>query len=161
MRKIVIFISILFSSQVFIAQNEKLPLQALDVFDLEWVSDPQISPDGTQVVYRRNGFDIMKDNSRGNLWIINTDGLSHRKLTSREVNESQASWSPNGDRIAFVSSTDEGSDNGDDDSYVAAEIVVSGSTYTLYDYNSGDELASGRTANMHSNLKNLIRGRKK
>jgi len=110
MRKIVIFISILFSSQVFIAQNEKLPLQALDVFDLEWVSDPQISPDGTQVVYRRNGFDIMKDNSRGNLWIINTDGLSHRKLTSREVNESQASWSPNGDRIAFVSSTDEGSE---------------------------------------------------
>jgi dipeptidyl aminopeptidase/acylaminoacyl peptidase len=110
MRKIVIFISILFSSQFFIAQNEKLPLQALDVFDLEWVSDPQISPDGTQVVYRRNGFDIMKDNSRGNLWIINTDGLSHRKLTSREVNESQASWSPNGDRIAFVSSTDEGSE---------------------------------------------------
>jgi dipeptidyl aminopeptidase/acylaminoacyl peptidase len=110
MRKIVIFISILFSSQFIIAQNEKLPLQALDVFDLEWVSDPQISPDGTQVVYRRNGFDIMKDNSRGNLWIINTDGLSHRKLTSREVNESQASWSPNGDRIAFVSSTDEGSE---------------------------------------------------
>jgi len=110
MRKIVIFISILFSSQVFIAQNEKLPLQALDVFDLEWVSDPQISPDGTQVVYRRNGFDIMKDNSRGNLWIINTDGSSHRKLTSREVNESQSSWSPNGDRIAFVSSTDEGSE---------------------------------------------------
>ena len=93
-----------------IAQNEKLPLQALDVFDLEWVSDPQISPDGTQVVYRRNGFDIMKDNSRGNLWIIYTDGSSHRKLTSREVNESQSSWSPNGDRIAFVSSTDEGSE---------------------------------------------------
>ena len=110
MRKIVIFLSILFSSHFLIAQNEKLPLQALDVFDLEWVSDPQISPDGTQVVYRRNGFDIMKDNSRGNLWIINTDGLSHRKLTSREVNESQASWSPNGDRIAFVSSTDEGSE---------------------------------------------------
>jgi hypothetical protein len=57
-------------------------------------------------------------------------------------------------------STDQGSDNGDDDSYVAAEIVVSGSTYTLYDYNSGDELATGKTANI-SSLKNLIRGRKK
>ena len=110
MRKIVIFLSVFFSTQFFVAQNEKLPLQALDVFNLEWVSDPQISPDGTQVVYRRNGFDIMKDNSRGNLWIINTDGSSHRKLTSREVNESQACWSPNGDRIAFVSSTDEGSE---------------------------------------------------
>ena len=92
------------------AQNEKIPFQPLDVFELEWVSDPQISPDGTQIVYRRNGFDIMKDNSRGNLWIINTDGTSHRKLTSREVGESQATWSPNGDRIAFVSSTNEGAE---------------------------------------------------
>jgi len=92
------------------SQVEKIPFQALDVFELEWASDPQISPDGTQIVYKRNGFDIMKDNSRGNLWIINADGSSHRKLTSREVNESQACWSPSGDRIAFSSSTDEGSE---------------------------------------------------
>ncbi len=96
--------------QFSFAQQQKLPFQPLDVFELEWASDPQISPDGKQIVYRRNGFDIMKDNSRGNLWIINSDGSSHRKLTSREVNESQASWSPSGDRIAFASSTDEGSE---------------------------------------------------
>ncbi len=68
--------------------------------------DFQISPDGKQgkqIVYRRNSFDIMKDNSAGNLWIINSDGTAHRKLTSREVNESQVSWSPSGDRIAFAS----------------------------------------------------------
>ena len=52
----------------------------------------------------------MKDRSRGNLWILNTDGSSHRKLTSREVNESNARWSPDGKRIAFVSSTNEGSE---------------------------------------------------
>jgi dipeptidyl aminopeptidase/acylaminoacyl peptidase len=92
------------------AQTEKKPFQPLDVFELEWASDPQISPDGLQIVYRRNGFDIMNDRSQGNLWIINSDGSSHRKLTSREVNESQASWSPSGDRIAFVSATDEGSE---------------------------------------------------
>lgn len=101
---------ILLSSQVVISQSEKRPLQPLDIFELEWASDPQISPDGSQIVYKRNGFDIMKDNSRGNLWIINSDGSSHRKLTSREVNESQAKWSPSGDRIAFSSATDEGSE---------------------------------------------------
>ena len=52
----------------------------------------------------------MKDNSRGNLWVINIDGSSHRKLTSREVNESQARWSPSGDRIVFTSTTKEGSE---------------------------------------------------
>ncbi|MDT0554251.1 S9 family peptidase [Urechidicola vernalis] len=94
----------------FSIAQEKLPFQSLDVFELEFASDPQISPDGSQVVYKRNGFDIMKDNSKGNLWILNSDGTNHRKLTTREVSESQASWSPSSDRIAFTSSTSEGSE---------------------------------------------------
>lgn len=108
-RSLIFFIGLLIV-QLSSAQQQKLPFQPMDVFELEWASEPQISPDGKQIVYRRNGFDIMKDNSRGNLWIINTDGTSHRKLTSREVNESQAKWSPSGDRIAFLSTTDEGSE---------------------------------------------------
>ena len=110
MKRILTIVVFFIGIQMVVSQNEKLPFQQLDVFSLEWVSDPQISPDGTQVVYRRNGFDIMKDNSRGNLWIVNIDGSSNRKLTSREVNESQARWSPKGNRIAFVSATDEGSE---------------------------------------------------
>lgn len=110
MIRLFLFFIGLITFQFSFAQQQKLPLQPLDVFELEWASEPQISPDGKQIVYRRNGFDIMKDNSRGNLWIINTDGTSHRKLTSREVNESQASWSPTGDRIVFASSTEEGSE---------------------------------------------------
>ena len=107
--RFIVLFSLLVST-LSLAQNEKLPFQPLDVFELEYVMDPQISPDGTQIVYRRSGFDIMKDSRRGNLWIINSDGSAHRKLTSREVNESQARWSPDGNRIAFVSSTDEGSE---------------------------------------------------
>ena len=99
-----------FSFQVVVGQASKLPFQPMDVFALEWAADPQISPDGQHVVYIRNGFDIMKDNAIGNLWIIDIDGSSHRKLTSREVSESQASWSPSGDRIVFTSTTDEGSE---------------------------------------------------
>ena len=107
-----ILILILFCANHFLlfSQEDKIPFQSLDVFSLEWVSDPQISPDASQIVYKRNGFDIMKDKSRGGLWILNIDGSSHRKLTSREVNESNARWSPDGKRIAFISSTDEGSE---------------------------------------------------
>lgn len=110
MSRFCLLLLLVFSFQFVSAQAEKIPFQPLDVFELEWASDPQISPDGKQIVYRRNGFDIMNDKSEGNLWIINSDGTSHRKLTSREVNESQASWSPSGDRIAFVSSTSQGSE---------------------------------------------------
>ncbi|WP_418602271.1 S9 family peptidase [Hwangdonia sp.] len=108
-RVIVFLVSVVFVNAVC-GQIKKELFQPLDVFELEWASDPQISPDGTQIVYKRNGFDIMKDAAKGNLWIINTDGTFHRKLTAREVNESQASWSPTGDRIAFSSSTEEGSE---------------------------------------------------
>ncbi len=82
----------------------------LDVFDIQYVSDPQIAPDGNWVVYRRMGYDIMKDRSSGNLWILKTDGSQHQKLTTREVAESSPRWSPEGDRIAFSSSTDEGAE---------------------------------------------------
>lgn len=108
--RIFLFLLSVFSLQFAVAQTQKLPFQPMDVFELEWVTEPQISPDGKQVVYRRNGFDIMTDQARGNLWIINADGTSHRKLTSREVNESQARWSPSGDRIVFSSTTDEGAE---------------------------------------------------
>ena len=82
----------------------------MDIFDLEYVSDPQISPNGDWIVYRRMGFDIMEDKANGNLWMIRADGSQHQKLTSREVSESSPRWSPNGDRLAFVSGTDEGSE---------------------------------------------------
>lgn len=108
-RILLLFISVC-SFQFAVSQTQKLPFQPMDVFELEWATEPEISPDGNQIVYRRNGFDIMTDQARGNLWIVNTDGTSHRKLTSREVNESQARWSPTGDRIVFSSTTDEGSE---------------------------------------------------
>ena len=92
------------------AQIQK-PFESLDVFQLEYADDPQISPNGDHVVYRRTGFDIMKDKSKGDLWMVSTsEEKKHYKLTGREENESSARWSPSGDRIAFVSSGDSGSE---------------------------------------------------
>jgi dipeptidyl aminopeptidase/acylaminoacyl peptidase len=92
------------------AQNINRTFQNLDVFQLEWANDPQISPDGNQVVYVRSGYDIMKDRRQGQLWIINSDGSSHQKVTPRDVSESSPRWSPDGTRIAFTSSSDAGSE---------------------------------------------------
>lgn len=92
------------------AQSEKLPFQELDVFNLEFASDPQISPNGAQVVYVRNQMDIMNDRKTGNLWIISSEGASHRKLTSGDQRESNPRWAPDGNRIAYTASTDQGSE---------------------------------------------------
>ncbi|GAB2769093.1 S9 family peptidase [Actinomadura fibrosa] len=90
--------------------QEKQNFKPLDVFELEYANNPQISPSGKTIVYERTGFDILKDRSKKALWVINADGSNHHKLTAREVNESSPSWSPSGDRLAFVSTTDEGSE---------------------------------------------------
>ncbi len=82
----------------------------MDVFGLEWVQDPEISPEGTQIVYVRRGMDIMKDRRQSRLWIVNTDGTRHVKLTNNDRNESSPRWSPDGTRIAYTSSTDQGSE---------------------------------------------------
>ncbi len=111
MKKTLIFI---FSLLIYVgkvtAQEQKTTFKDLDVFKLQYALDPQISPNGDQVIYRRTKFDIMRDKSQGDLWILKADGSSHRKLTSREANESAARWSPNGDRIVFSSSTSEGTE---------------------------------------------------
>lgn len=78
----------------------------MDVFDLQWVSDPQISPGGEKIVYVRRGMDIMEDRRTAELWIMNADGTGHRKLTERDTDESSPRWSPDGEKIAFRSSHD-------------------------------------------------------
>jgi len=82
----------------------------MDVFELEWVSDPQISPDGARVVYERNGMDIMTDSHSGRLWIVGVDGSGNVPLTGRDISESTAAWSPDGSRIAFTSATGNGAE---------------------------------------------------
>ena len=51
----------------------------LDVFELEWAEDPQLSPGGEHVVYRRAGFDIQSDSRRGDPWLIDTEPARQRK----------------------------------------------------------------------------------
>ena len=74
MKNYVILITVfLFSNNLFSQNN----FENLDVFNLQYVQDPQISPDGSKIVYVRTKMDIMKDGRSSSLWIINTDGSNN------------------------------------------------------------------------------------
>jgi acylaminoacyl-peptidase len=83
--------------------QEKGAFEPMDVFRLEYASDPQISPDGKRVVYVRTFMDIKKDRRRSNLWVINVDGNDHRALTSGDGNERLPRWSPDSTRLVYLS----------------------------------------------------------
>ena len=86
-----------------IAMAQSNHFEMMDVFQLEFASYPQISPDGKHIVYERNSMDIMKDRRRTELWTVDADGSNHRKLTSRSVSESLPRWSPDGSMLAYLS----------------------------------------------------------
>jgi len=112
----------LFAGVVFVALlGTGLPVQAQyaqdslafdlgDVFELEYASDPQISPSGDRIVYARTFMDKIEDRRASRLWMVTADGSSHRPLTDPETNASQPRWSPSGDRVAYVAATDEGAE---------------------------------------------------
>ncbi|HUP24507.1 MAG TPA: S9 family peptidase [Thermoanaerobaculia bacterium] len=88
---------------------DELPRLGLDdLWDLETVADPQISPDGTRVVYVRTFADVMTDRFYSNLWIVDADGTDHRPLTTGKRQDRSPRWSPAGDRLAWIAQEGEG-----------------------------------------------------
>lgn len=84
--------------------SDRLSLR--DIFELEWAADPQISPDGSRIVFVRSGFDIMTDRTTSRLWIVNADGSDLRPLRAPGEDARSPRWSPDGTRLLFVSSVE-------------------------------------------------------
>lgn len=93
------------SSQIG-AQVDENHFDYMDLFDLQMVSNPQISPDGSTIIYERHQFDVMKDKRLVNLWQISSDGSNHYPITSGTGYYGNITWSPKGDKFAYTSNNE-------------------------------------------------------
>ena len=107
----------------------------IDIFEIEYASDPQISPSGDRVLYLRNFKDIMTDRNLSNIWLVNFDGSASRPITTGNKNDFSPRWSNSGDRFIYKSNVD-------------------GSTQLyLYDINTS---STQKLTNMQSSIGNVI-----
>jgi len=81
-------------------------LEPMDVFNLQYAADPEISPDGGPIAYVRQFSDVMTAKHYSNLWMVSFDGADHRALTTGNYDDSSPRWSPDGTRLAYVSDRD-------------------------------------------------------
>lgn len=81
------------------AESSLRPLEPMDLFQLEGVMNPTVSPDGTKVLFARIGFDVMSDRRRGELWVYDTATADARPILE---DVGGAEWSPSGKHIAYV-----------------------------------------------------------
>ena len=81
-------------------------LEPIDVFDLEYVSNPQISSQGDKILYQRNFKDIMTDSNLSNIWIVNFDGSDNRPVTTGNSNDFSPRWSNSGKMFTYNSDLD-------------------------------------------------------
>ncbi|MFL6464573.1 MAG: hypothetical protein ACJ73N_09230, partial [Bryobacteraceae bacterium] len=87
------------------AADTKRGITAEDYFAFKFLSDPQISPDGQQVVYVLTTIDLKKNRRNSSIWEIATDGSgTPRRLSAEGFSSSSPQWSHNGKTLAFLSS---------------------------------------------------------
>ena len=66
------------------------------------ISDPQLSPDGSKILYGVAYQNIEENNSLRNLYICNPDGSGKVQLTNEKKSVSNARWSKDGKTIFFL-----------------------------------------------------------
>ncbi len=88
---------------VFTSLSAQQTLTSEDIFELEFVSEAQISPDGEKIIYVRQSYDKMNDRSHRSLWLYDLNDDNHFPLYADQFSYSSPRWASDNNRIAFVS----------------------------------------------------------
>ncbi len=80
----------------------KRGLTADDIYRMQEVSEPRVSPDGKLIAYTVTSNDRESDKRRTALWMVSWDGRQGLQLTHGSESAQSPRWSPDGNYLAFT-----------------------------------------------------------
>jgi dipeptidyl aminopeptidase/acylaminoacyl peptidase len=108
MRKFRLVCFLLFIPGFLLSQtSSKRSIAMDDIYRMEKVGNPQVSPDGKWIAYTVTTVDKNADRRRTALWMVNWEGTEDVRLTFGKQSGSSPKWSPDGKYLSFLSSDGE------------------------------------------------------
>ncbi|MBT8441375.1 MAG: S9 family peptidase, partial [Gammaproteobacteria bacterium] len=104
-----ILIALGFVSASALANDEGRPLEIDDYFRLQYVSSPQVSPDGKWVAYTVSSQDLQNDSRSTRIWRVSTSGGEAVPMTMKGSSAWRPRWTPDGKHLSFIASAGDGS----------------------------------------------------
>lgn len=94
------------SAPTYTVVDGKMTPELMEAFGR--VSEPQVSPDKKRILYNVEFISLKADKGNKELWIMDIDGKNQKKITNTAKSEVGAVWIADGEKIAFMTATDNG-----------------------------------------------------
>src|SRR5215467_13930594 len=86
------------------AVAQKRSITEKDLFQFNWIGDPQISPDGSRVAFAKISVNERKTGYDTSIWTVSTRGDEAPRRLTNGLHDSSPRWSPDGKLLVFVRS---------------------------------------------------------
>jgi dipeptidyl aminopeptidase/acylaminoacyl peptidase len=93
---------------------KKKPITVEDLWKMQRLGAPSLSPDGAQAVAAVTRFSMDENTSASSLWLLSTLGGAPRQLTQCGDKDGQPRFSPRGDLVAFTAKREQGGHKDDE-----------------------------------------------
>lgn len=103
-RLFAVLLSLLVFATFAIAQERRFTID--DLLKVRRVSDPQVSPKGDLVAFTITDMDKTANKGTTQIYLVPLNGGEMRRLTNDVHSSTSPRWSPDGERLAFISGRD-------------------------------------------------------